>query len=156
MKRPTSMRIAVLLAMATLAAGCGPEPPAPARAMEVSGEIRLPADIIPAGKVYITLFHAWALQGNLRHPLEPIETFEAVPGAFTHRFSYPEGSGEGLVVYAWADVDGDGVQCTPAVRNDLSGLTEVATFPADRVNVVVDLTEPCRAANWFYPAPGPT
>jgi len=151
MKRTPWTRIAVVVSVAALAGGCGPEPPAPARAIEISGEIRLPPDVAPAGKVYVTLFHAWALQGILRHPLEPIETFEAAPGAFTHRFSYPEGIGEGLVVYAWADVDGDGVQCTPTARDDLSGLTVVAVFPADSVNVVVSLTEPCRAANWFYP-----
>ncbi|MEO8224304.1 MAG: hypothetical protein ABI661_05820 [Gammaproteobacteria bacterium] len=149
------LRIAPLVAVAALAGGCGPEPPAPTRTMEISGELRLPADITPAGKVHVTLFHAWALTGNLRHPLEPIETFEAAPGPFTHRFSYPEGVGEGLIVYVWADVDGDGVQCTPTVRTDPSGLTEVAGFPADSARVVVNLTEACRGANWFYPpAPG--
>ncbi len=155
MNRGLWTRIALLAAVATLAGGCGPAPPAPARMIELSGALRLPAGVTPAGKVYVTLFHAWSLQGNLRHPLEPIETFEAAPGAFTHRFSYPEGVGEGLVVYAWADVDGDGVQCTPSLRTDPSGLTEVAGFAADSIQVIVDLTELCRGANWFYPpAPG--
>jgi hypothetical protein len=151
MKRTAWTRITLVVSLAALAGGCGGAPPAPARAIEISGEIRLPPDVNPVGKVYVSLFHAWALQGNLRHPLEPIETFESAPGAFTHRLNYPEGAGEGLVVYAWADVDGDGVQCTPTARDDLSGLTEAAGFPADRVSVVVNLTEACRAANWFYP-----
>ena len=49
----------------------------------------------------MNLYHAWSLQGELRHPLQLIETFEAAPGAFSHAFDYPEQEGEGLIVYAW-------------------------------------------------------
>lgn len=152
MRAPTA-RLALVAALAVLAAGCGPEPAAPTRAIEVRGEIRLPPGAEPRGKVYVNLYHAWALQGELRHPLQLIESFEAAPGAFSHRLAYPEGAGEGLVVYAWADLDGDAVLCTPSVREDVAGLAEVRGFPADAVTVTVDLTEPCRGPDWFYPRP---
>jgi hypothetical protein len=145
-----------LAALATLAAGCGSEAPVPTRAIEVRGEIRLPPGAELRGKVYVNLYHAWALQGELRHPLQLIESFEAAPGAFSHRLLYPQdpaGESEGLVVYAWADLDGDAVLCTPTVRGDVAGLAEVEGFPADAVNVTVDLTEPCRGPDWFYPRP---
>ncbi len=132
--------------------GCSPEPAAPKRSVEISGEIRLPAGTEVSGnKVYVSLFHAWALQGELRHPLQLIESFETAPGSFVHQFEYPEADGEGLIAFAWVDLDGDGVDCTMTSRIDLSGLTEVASFPADRVSVNIDLTEACRGPDWFYP-----
>jgi len=148
--------VAAVIAAIGVTGGCGGEPPAPRRAVELTGEIRLPPAAQPGGKVYVSLFHAWALQGELRHPLQLIESFETAPGAFTHRFEYPVNDGEGLVVFAWADLDGDGVDCTMTSRSDLSGLAEVTGFPADRVSVTVDLTEPCRGPDFFYPpAPKP-
>ena len=145
------MRIGMLVTGAALLGGCGAEPPAPTRAVEITGQIRVPAAATPAGKVYVNLYHAWSLQGELRHPLQLIESFETAPGAFTHRLAYPESGGEGLIVYAWVDLDGDTVLCTPTYRSDFAGLTEVAGFPADTVSVTVDLTEPCRGPDWFYP-----
>lgn len=132
-------------------AGCGSEPPAPRRVVDLNMEIRLPPGVTSAGKVYVSLFHAWSLEGELRHPLQLIESFEAAPGAFSHHFEYPENDGEGLVAFAWADIDGDGVDCTMTSRVDLSGLSEVQGFPADRVSVNLELTEPCRGPDWFYP-----
>ena len=144
-------RLASILAGVVLAGGCGPEPPAPTRAVEITGEIRVPDTATPVGRIYVSLYHAWSLQGELRHPLQLIESFETAPGVFTHRFAYPEDGGEGLIVYAWVDVDGDSVLCTPTYRSDLAGLIEVAGFPADAVSVTVDLTAPCRGPDWFYP-----
>lgn len=145
--------VAVVVVLAAHVAGCGSEAPAPTRAVEVRGEIRLPPGAEPRGKVYVNLYHAWALQGELRHPLQLIESFEAAPGVFSHRLMYPEGEGEGLVVYAWVDLDGDTVLCTPTARGDVAGLAEVQGFPADAVDVTVDLAEPCRGPDWFYPRP---
>ena len=143
----------IMLSAAALAAGCAPGPPASKRTVEISGEIRLPPEAGAGGKVYVNLYHAWSLQGELRHPLQLIEGFEAAPGAYRHSFEYPDSEGEGLVVYAWVDLDGDGVLCTPGYRLDLAGLTEVRGFPADHVTADVSLTEPCRGPDWFYPRP---
>ena len=144
--------VAVLIVLACTTA-CGPGPPDPKRSVELTGEIRLPPEARADSKVYVSLFHAWALHAELRHPLQLIESFVTQPGAFTHKFEYPEKDGEGLIVFAWADLDGDGIDCTMTSRRDLSGLSGVAGFPADRVKVTVDLTEPCRGPDWFYPRP---
>ena len=143
--------VAAVLAAIVVTSGCGSGPPAPKRTVELTGEILLPPEAGQGGKVYVSLFHAWSLQGELRHPLQLIESFEAAPGAFTHKFEYPENNGEGLLVFAWVDLDGDGVHCTMTSRRDLSGLSEVTPFPADRVSVTVTLTEPCRGPDFFYP-----
>lgn len=144
-------RLVATVILVVLAAGCGSEPPAPRRAVDLKMEIRLPPGVTATGKVYVSLFHAWSLEGELRHPLQLIESFEAEPGAVSHQFEYPENDGEGLIAFAWADLDGDGVDCTMTSRGDLSGLSEVPGFPANRVSVSLDLTEPCRGPDWFYP-----
>jgi hypothetical protein len=138
--------------VAALLAACAEAPP-PARGIVLDGEIRVPPGA--SGRVTVNLYHAWALQGELRHPLQAIGQFEATPGPFTHRFDYPEHEGEGLVAWAWIDLDGDGVLCTPERRVDLAGLAEVQGFPADRVSVTLDLAEPCRGPDWFYPPAPP-
>ncbi len=118
--------------------------------MEITGRVIAPPGL--QGPVEVRLYHAWSLQGELRHPLQWIDTFEAKAGeTFTHSFDYPLDLGEGLVVWAWMDTDGDGVHCTPSVREDPSGLTEVKDADSASVEVEVTLTEPCRGADWFYP-----
>jgi hypothetical protein len=145
---------ALVLVLAGLAA-CGGPPPS-SRAVAVSGDIRLPpGEAAVRGKVYVSFYQAWSLQGELRHPLQLIETVEAGPGAFNHVLQYPQDGGEGLVVYAWADLDGDGVLCTPSYRLDPAGLTVVPEFPADRVSVTIALGENCRGPDWFFPRPTP-
>jgi len=136
----------------TLLAGCS-EPPVVTQNVQLSGQIIAPDDIADPGKVRVNLYHAWALEGELRHPLEFIESFETGVGDFTHSFEYPVEQGEGLVVYAWLDTDGDDVLCTPDVRNDLAGFAEVQ--PAEQVTVSIRLDTPCAGPDWFYPQATP-
>jgi hypothetical protein len=125
------------------------EPAPEIRPMEVSGAVAAPPGL--TGPVEVRLYHAWSLSGKLRHPLQFIDAFEIDGSSFTHRFDYPVEVGEGLIVYAWMDTDGDGVLCTPTDREDIAGLTEVADADAERVDVVVELTANCRGPDWFYP-----
>lgn len=156
MKGLVRCALLLLLSSGLGLAGCGSKPPEPTRRVTVTGEILLPPTMGRGGKVYVRLFQTWSLHGELRHPLQLLESFAAAPGTFTHTFDYPESQGEGLTVFAWVDTDGDGMQCTMTSRKDLSGLSTVQGFPANSVTVVVSLTEPCRAPNWFYPpAPVP-
>lgn len=130
--------------------GCATETP-PTFPVRLSGMIVAPESGATNEKVFVSLYHAWALEGELRHPVQFIESFEAEVGAFSHEFAYPESLGEGLLVYAWLDTDGDGVLCTPSARSDLAGLTEVEVFPADSVVVDVTLNQACAGPDWFYP-----
>jgi hypothetical protein len=123
--------------------------PATGLSVELHGELRVPPGA--SGPVHVALYHSWSGAGELRHPLQFIEAFTATPGEYRHRFQYPAGQGEGLVVYAWVDLDGDGVLCTPSYRLDLSGLSEAPSFPAETAEVNVEMTAPCRGPEWFFP-----
>lgn len=145
----------ILILAALLPAACS-EPAPPTRTVELSGTIVAPETVQSAGKVRVNLYHLWALEGRLRHPLQEIESFDAALGPFSHEFEYPLDKGEGLAVHAWLDVDGDGVFCTPTVRQDIAGLTALESLPDGPVEVTVRLEQPCAAAGWFYPPPGDT
>ena len=143
-----------LLLVACLAlAGCG-EPVVKTMPVTVSGNISVLDDVNSDGMVHIALYHAWALEGELRHPVQFIEAFEGGIGGFSIDVDYPVDKGEGLLVYAWLDTDGDGVLCTPTGRSDLAGLTEVKNFPSENVTVDVWLVAPCAGPDWFYPPAG--
>lgn len=136
--------------MCAILLGCG-APEVPPMPVSISGSINAPDGVAIDGKVYINVYHAWALDGELRHPVEYIESFEAIVGRFSIEFAYPLDKGEGLLVYAWLDNDNDGVLCTPSDRNDLAGLTEVDSFPAAEVTVQIELTAACAGPDWFFP-----
>ncbi len=149
----TVKRTAIFVATACVAGmlgGCD-TPEVPPTPVLISGTINVPDGMQTDGKVTVNLYHAWALSGNLRHPIEEIESFEATVGDYRHEFGYPSDRGEGLLIYAWLDIDGDGALCSPTVRIDRAGLTEVQGFPAAEVTADIDLTVPCAAPNWFYP-----
>ena len=76
---------------------------------------------------------------------------ETAVGAYSHEFEYPVEKGEGLLVYAWIDTDEDGVLCTPTVRTDRAGLTELEGFTTGEVTADVELDTPCAGPEWFYP-----
>ena len=140
----------LFMTMVLVLAGCGETAP-PTMPVTISGSIAAPAGMKASGKVFVSLYHAWALEGDLRHPVQFIETFETKIGPFSHEFVYPLDRGEGLLIYAWLDVDGDGVLCTPEVRIDIAGLTEVTGYPAEDVSADVQLVAPCAGPDWFYP-----
>jgi hypothetical protein len=145
------LALAMLLALAGLTACAAPEEPV--RRVELSGRVVAPEGV--SGPVQVRVYHAWALTGELRHPLEFITEFPVTGEQFQQSFDYPLATGEGLAVYAWMDVDGDGVLCTPGDRRDLSGLTARESLSDGPVTVDVTLTDACRGPEWFYPpAPG--
>lgn len=125
------------------------ERPLQTRTVLLDGELRAAPGA--SGRAHVRIFQAWTGQGALRHPLEQIASFETALGRFSHRIDYPLDGGEGLVVYAWLDTDGDGVHCTPTARNDPAGLVEVTAFPRDAVTVALDLDQPCAGPEFFYP-----
>lgn len=150
-----------LLAVAVMS-GCSGEPQdGPAIPVAIKGNISVPAGTNAQGRVEVHLFQTWFGEGDLRHPLKFIESFDSTVGEFSHNFGYPDNNGEGLIVYAWIDSDGDGINCTPTERNDLAGLTEVQDFVLDSgedyaaAPVNVELVVACVGPDWFYPGPAP-
>lgn len=135
---------------ALLAAGCSEKPPE-MRSLKINGTVQMPAGAAASGEVHVMAYHAWTGVGELRHPLLFMGEFTAPVGDFSGAIDYPAGAGEGLVIYAWADTDGDGVLCTPQNDTELAGFTEVTDFPADEVSVELSLNANCKSANWFFP-----
>jgi hypothetical protein len=125
------------------------EQPVAIRKLTVRGQTTAPPGL--EGRVTVRVFQAWAGRGVLRHPLESVAQFQAPLGAFQQVIDYPLNDGEGLIVYAWLDVDGDGVHCTPSARHEPAGLVVVQGFPANPVSVNVDMNMPCAGPEFFYP-----
>lgn len=134
-----------------LLAACGGESPSSLRSVTVSGSASLPEGTIPPGTLHVTAYQAWTGEGELRHPLLPLGEFTSNTGEFSGVIEYPADAGEGLVVYGWLDMDGDGVLCTPGNTAEPSGLAVVEPFPVDEVVARLTLDAPCKAANWFFP-----
>ncbi len=104
------------------------------------------------GDVEVVLHHASMGEGDLEHPLGPIESFAATLGEdFEHVFDYPTDDGTGLVVYAWLDRDEDGVLCAPGIDDEEAGLLEVDAFPAYTVDVALELTDLCEGPEGLFP-----
>ena len=148
------MRSIITVLSGALVFACSEAPVAPLP-VELTLGISAPADVDPSATVYLTVYHAWTGEGDLRHPLEMIESFETKLGTSTFTFNYPVEGGEGLVVYAWVDTDGDAVHCTPAGRRDLADLAEVGKFPSEQASVSLFLEVPCAGPEWFFPGPVP-
>ena len=142
--------VAALCLVSGLVAGCTESAPQ-LREVRISGTASLPDGTVPPGTLHVHAYHAWSGEGELRHPLEELGGFAAQPGEFSGTVSYPAGAGEGLVVWAWLDVDGDGVHCTPANRAEPAGVVTVQEFPVDEVQVSLTLDADCKAAYWFFP-----
>lgn len=137
----------LLCVLLLMSAGCVNETTELYR-IEVTGEVTTQAQ----GTVYATFHYAWFGQGDTRHPLGPIETVElAGAGVWSHTLAYPRAKGgEGLVVYMWQDVDGDGVLCAPGAEREPSGLVELGALDHDmRADVTLDAE--CLGAERLYP-----
>lgn len=121
-------------------------------------EVRLHGSIAPVidpaatGTVHLVLHHARAGAGETAHPLGPIDarTLDA-PGDYDETFLVPTDDGEGLVVYAWLDVDGDGILCSAGGAIEPAGLTVVDGFPAHDLEVDVALEAACAGPEALYP-----
>ncbi|HJP39571.1 MAG TPA: hypothetical protein QF499_10670 [Gammaproteobacteria bacterium] len=144
-------KVVVMVGLVAMLLACT-EGATPTTPVSLSGKISVPDGVQSDGaKVTVNLYHAWALEGPLRHPVEFIESFETSVGQYSHSFAYPVEQGEGLLVYAWLDLDADGVHCTPTVRDDRAGLSVVQEFPAAEVTADIRLDVPCAGPDWFYP-----
>ncbi len=147
---------AIPVFLAALCFGCaGEESSAPPISVDLSVVVAAPEEVDPAATVHLSVHHAWSNTGELRYPLEIVKGFETALGSSNFRFDYPPELGEGLIVYAWVDADGDGVHCTPTARGDLADLVEVEEFPAQQVSVSLFLDAPCAGPDWFFPGPEP-
>lgn len=121
---------------------------------ELRGTVSVGGGLPDTGALHLELHHAESGAGRFTYPLGEFAAFPELgePGAelrVTARA--PVDEGEGLVVYAWLDVDGDGILCAPGVTDEPAGLVEVDLFPAHALSFTLTLTATCSGPEALYP-----
>ena len=64
-------------------------------------------------------------------------------GEFTCVVQVPQTAGEGLSVYGWQDVDGDGEHCRPGSAPEPSGIVEGLAYPTHELEIELELVWTC-------------
>jgi len=118
----------------------------------ISGEVSIAETIEINQPINLTIFHAISGIGFQEHPLYEIESFTSDQLTFQHTFDYDAKGNRGLLVYAWIDLDGDGINCTPVSRVDLAGVAVNEKFPKTNEVFQVEVQTPCVGPDWFYPS----
>lgn len=92
-------------------------------------------------------------EGALSFPRFELDRGWTDDGALSFDLLYPLDEGSGLSVYAWFDLDGDGLLCAPGAAPEPAGLVEVDGFPVHRVAVTVTPDTDCVGPEvWGFPA----
>ena len=145
-----SMYFICLLSAVLLINACSESEPE-GQEITISGQIITSED--SQGKTFnLSIFHAQSGIGFQQHPLYEIESFTSQSPNFNHTFLYNSSGNSGLVVYAWLDIDEDGIMCTTQSRNDIAGIDLNENFPNSNQSFTITLTQQCVGPDWFYPA----
>lgn len=96
-------------------------PPESVRIVQVQGDVVSDSE----GPVEIWFLHTHWGEGMLKTKNMVIETqwFDG-PGTIDRELVIPQTHGEGLSLYGWQDVNGDGEHCRPGSAPEPSGLIE--------------------------------
>ena len=122
--------------------------------LDLRGRVTVAAGLPASGELQLELHHAQGGSGRFAHPLGMFAEFAdaGAPGeTLAVEARVPIDEGTGLVVYAWLDVDGDGILCAPGVTDEPAGLVELADFPAHTLEFSLSLTTPCVGPEALYP-----
>ena len=139
-----------LVSLALLINACS-EPEPEGEEITISGQIITSENI--QGKTFnLSVFHAQSGIGFQQHPLYEIESFTSESLNFNHTFIYNSSGNSGLVVYAWLDIDQDGIMCATQSRDDIAGIDLNEDFPNSNQSFTIELTQQCVGPDWFYPA----
>ncbi len=139
-----------LLSLALLINACSESEPE-GEEITISGQIITSEET--QGKTFnLSVFHAQSGIGFQQHPLYEIESFTSESMNFNHTFIYNSSGNSGLVVYAWLDIDQDGIMCTTESRDDIAGIDLNEDFPNSNQSFTIELTQQCVGPDWFYPA----
>jgi hypothetical protein len=105
------------------------------------------------GPVCLEAYQAWSGEGDLRYPMHRVgRTWVDTPGDYTMSVELPVEDGEGLVLFAWQDRDGDGWHCAPGVDDELSGVTVVSESEVpDVVEADLVMDSACAGATRLFP-----
>ena len=99
---------------------------------------------------YATVLYEWFGEGDLRYPMYPIDETSFDGDTLISWLPLVEqGEGEGLVVYIWEDVNGDGVLCSLNDGEERTGLVilDESDFVVD---IEIELTHQCLGFELMY------
>ncbi|MBL9040951.1 MAG: hypothetical protein JNM83_05090 [Myxococcales bacterium] len=101
-----------------------------------------------AGTLHLEFHHETSFgQRALAHPLglfeRRVRTVSQSPYSLDETVLYPQQKGDGLVIYGWLDIDGDGVLCAPGKTPEPAGLFRTVGFPSHNVNISLLLDRQC-------------
>ena len=145
------MRWLVRLSAPAAALGLGCSSLSSERRVVLSGTVETIADDT-AGTVAFSAHHAWLGEGLLRHPMAFVDEVSVdVPGAFSLTVDVPlDEGGEGLVLYAWHDRDGDGILCSMnGDRDEVAGAVWVPDWPTYEAVLSLRLEDACAGPETF-------
>ncbi len=105
------------------------------------------------GPVCLEAYQACAGGGDLRYPMHRVgRTWVDTPGDYTMSIELPVEDGDGLVLFAWQDRDGDGWHCAPGVDDELSGVVVVSEGDVpEAVTADLVLDSACAGATRLFP-----
>ncbi|MEZ4450478.1 MAG: hypothetical protein R3B09_13445 [Nannocystaceae bacterium] len=142
----------VLSALAALAIGGCVNQDLHLYEVRVHGSITAPSLPDAEGELHVVFHRARAGEGATSHPLGPFDASVLDgPGPLDETILVPTDDGEGLVIYAWLDLDGDGALCAPGGAVEPAGLIEVDKFPRHDVAIDLELGSNCAGPEALYP-----
>ncbi len=108
--------------------------------VDVQAEVESALD----GPVYAELAYATWGTGELETPYQPIVEIELDgPGSFEQTLELDLSLGDGVALYAWQDLDGDGEHCAPGSDDEPAGLVVAEDWPSHELELIVELDTPC-------------
>ncbi len=142
----------IAAAAATLCAGGCVNEDVTLYGVRVTGRVQVAPEFESAGVVQLGLYFASAGEGELAFLVDEIELRElGAPGSVDEWFLVPLDEREGLLVYAWLDVDGDGVHCAVGGAEEPAGLVAVDDFTDHAVSFALVLDQACAGPEALYP-----
>ena len=102
-------------------------------------------------EIYLSAHHSWFGEGDLRIPAKLFDTM-VLSSAEDFRWTVDVpvvDSAEGLLLYAWQDLDGDAVFCGLDGEEEASGIYEV-DFPTFQASVDIVLDQSCAAPETLW------
>lgn len=145
--------LGALLALSCVLGGCVNED-ITLYEVELSGLVEVEPNMPTTGNVHLEFLVAEvAGEGALQYPLYPFAS-RTLPslGDVQETVLYPKEKGKGLLVYGWADSDGDGLFCGAGQpRVEPSGAVLVEGFPAHALSFRLSLGTPCAGPEVLYP-----
>lgn len=124
--------------------------------LELVGAIT-PADpaLADLGALHVELHHAYIGEGQVRHPLGLVDAWQLETGERELEATTlvpMDGGAEGVVVYAWLDLDGDGILCSvDGDQDEPAGVLELSEYPAHSIEFELVLDQPCAGAERLFP-----